>query len=1025
MKGDFTRATFKPEKHYSGVRMQQGRVLLDADFNEQVDIQAYLAGTAQRDMVGPCGGPQGVDGDGNPLAGFQIEGGAEPRITHGRYYVDGILCEMEGEDGAATAITGQPDLPVASLADLVWPPPTAPAAGRYLAYLEVWQRHITALEDESIREVALRGPDTTTRARTVAQVKLLPLGSAGDESLDCASEPTAWAKATAPSSGRLRAKVEEEGEETSACEAPAGGGYRGLENQLYRVEVHSVKSSKEIAVKWSRENGSVAARWDRQEGNKLVVASAGRDQVLGFGPDDWVELTDDGRELRGEAGLLVQVIQVDGRELTIDPHGQTLTFADFKPVRKVRRWDMPGDTGLVAVDLTAADHWIELEKGVQVAFEPGTYRVGDYWLIPARTATRDVEWPRAGESPLPQLPHGIRHHYCRLAVLDFDGSTWTRVHDCRRLFPPLTEMIRFVYVGGDGQETLPGQPLHWPLRVGVLNGQTPLAGAVVQFRVLSGGGRVQARDSALAPCVFLAGSSTQIQVVTQADGMAACCWRPGAGTWQQQVEARLLEVDGKPLVDAGGNPLLTPVIFSANLSLASEVSYSASDCINPDKPETVQKALDDLCGNWALYYVSGDGQEGRAGEKLPQPLQVRVANGRWPVAKAEVVFTIVTGSGSLDNKVVSADKDGLAECYWTLGPEHDQRVEARLGKDESPLFVGFNASLADAREEAGIHVVDVVLPATGAALPNGGSVTLDDLAKEGIAVLCDRAVQPETIRRPTCFVAAEYPLLARLGDQSAVLVGYHPLVLASEVSASDVTIRWQMTAETAAWLRNQLDDLAKQGIDRLLTRLTLKGSFIWAPGPLAFYLDGDVLGVPPKSHPTHLRLPSGDGVRGGDFEMWFWLVRQPAQTAPGLGVIPRVNHGLLKDAKTDLAFSLAIHRDALQQRLPQGYVVDPALGFKPDDAARLADETGVRGAVLTVLVGESLAPAAHAIQETLAQHGISTWEVEVVADAALLRRINTRMRANKPPDMVIGSRELREELARAYPDSFGDRFIGF
>ena len=45
MKADFTRLTFKPEKHYSSVRMQQGRVQLDADWNEQADIQAYLERT--------------------------------------------------------------------------------------------------------------------------------------------------------------------------------------------------------------------------------------------------------------------------------------------------------------------------------------------------------------------------------------------------------------------------------------------------------------------------------------------------------------------------------------------------------------------------------------------------------------------------------------------------------------------------------------------------------------------------------------------------------------------------------------------------------------------------------------------------------------------------------------------------------------------------------------------------------------------------------------------------------------------
>ncbi len=117
MKGDFT-ATFKPEKHYSGVRMQQGRVLLDADFNEHMDIQSRLADRSHH-IIGPCGGPQGVDRDGNPLAGFEIIDGTELYVTKGRYYVDGILCEIECED-KAIAITAQPDLPVASLADLIW-----------------------------------------------------------------------------------------------------------------------------------------------------------------------------------------------------------------------------------------------------------------------------------------------------------------------------------------------------------------------------------------------------------------------------------------------------------------------------------------------------------------------------------------------------------------------------------------------------------------------------------------------------------------------------------------------------------------------------------------------------------------------------------------------------------------------------------------------------------------------------------------------------------------------------------------
>ena len=38
MSGDYSRKRFNPEKHYQGVLRQQGRVDLDADWNEYVDL---------------------------------------------------------------------------------------------------------------------------------------------------------------------------------------------------------------------------------------------------------------------------------------------------------------------------------------------------------------------------------------------------------------------------------------------------------------------------------------------------------------------------------------------------------------------------------------------------------------------------------------------------------------------------------------------------------------------------------------------------------------------------------------------------------------------------------------------------------------------------------------------------------------------------------------------------------------------------------------------------------------------------
>jgi hypothetical protein len=49
------------------------------------------------------------------------------------------------------------------------------------------------------------------------------------------------------------------------------------------------------------------------------------------------------------------------------------------------------------------------------------YRTGDYWLIPARVATNDIEWPSVTEGV---LPHGIEHHYAPLAILTKDNRIW-------------------------------------------------------------------------------------------------------------------------------------------------------------------------------------------------------------------------------------------------------------------------------------------------------------------------------------------------------------------------------------------------------------------------------------------------------------------------------------------------------------------------------------------------------------------------------------------------------------------------
>ena len=60
-RGDFSRDTFDPNKHFMRVLMQQGRVSLDADWNEQTDILLHYMQTLAKDIIGPSAGPEDAD----------------------------------------------------------------------------------------------------------------------------------------------------------------------------------------------------------------------------------------------------------------------------------------------------------------------------------------------------------------------------------------------------------------------------------------------------------------------------------------------------------------------------------------------------------------------------------------------------------------------------------------------------------------------------------------------------------------------------------------------------------------------------------------------------------------------------------------------------------------------------------------------------------------------------------------------------------------------------------------------------
>lgn len=556
MKADLTRNTFDPLKHFTRVILQQGRVQLDADWNEQASILLRCLEALAVDLIGPQGGPAKNLGFGitaypnaSPVTlDFQIAAirGNVRQQGMGVYYVDGIRCEVDSTPVAISAPAGptnttsvkveqwtldrvpfftgqyveliddvqlpnvtpappavvqisdarqaglkltlqgitpaslskynvpklrrvitymqQPDYPVPDTQKLA-------ANTSYLIYLDVWERHITYVEDDSIREVALGGPDTATRAKLVWQVKTAEGRGDSCDNFQPADQ-TLLNRLLGPDHGRLKAKAKEKGVSTDPCIVAPGARYRGPENQLYRLEIHRPGSpwdgaegtrNSAATFKWSRENGSVVFPiLSVNAGSGMITVALetlGRDDRFGLAEGDWVEIQDDPYVLQNRAENLLQVQSIDRMGMTV-----TLNGAPGSGVGQnvgnhplLRRWDQqagdPAEGRLVlgsdGAALIQEGVWLELESGVQIQFQRlvdtqnnplNQYRTGDYWLIPARTATGDVEWPMEANTqgkpvPIAKPPNGITHHYAPLAVIatDTNGEVILKA-DCRKSF---------------------------------------------------------------------------------------------------------------------------------------------------------------------------------------------------------------------------------------------------------------------------------------------------------------------------------------------------------------------------------------------------------------------------------------------------------------------------------------------------------------------------------------------------------------------------------------------------------------
>jgi hypothetical protein len=628
--------------------MLQGRVQLDADWNEQNDIQFHYEKEYLKDLIGKNG----------TLAknnGFAISpSGNGFLIDPGHYYVDGIMCENE----SAVEYSEQPDVLQHSTF----------VAGDYLIYLKVWERFITHLDDRYIREQALGNVDTAARMKIVWQV--LTFKASEPITDKCKIWEEALKQIELQTTGTLEARAKPSPQSTDKCSLYETAGYTRLENQLYRIEVHDAGDLGTATFKWSRENGAVVSKVAKYESViTFVIEKRGKDDLLDFKKDDWVEITDDLNELHGIPGTFVQLDKVEDTTITFNaatrrPAGAT-PFETLYPLSrnpKIRRWESIADNPLIDSSTSKdPDGYIELEDGVQVILSDGNYRTGDYWCVPARTREGKVEWATdSSDKPVALGPAGIQYHYAPLALLHHNGGNFEAKWDLRSFFSSLTELIAMHYAGGDGQQALPDNKLAAPLRVSVTLGDrpihmTPMSGALVRFTI--------DKQSQLTPGSLRAlpsgpSSDQSVDVPTNHDtGLAECEWTLGDNMEQQQVKAELYDECGNKVNN------VAPLYFNATLRLS-------------------------------LYYISGDGVEAKTSD--PVRLSTGIMLGKEPFSEDyKVQFEVVEGGllqlvgGGPAVPIVSVDPDsaGIAAVNY-LDTAENPRKQAKailLHKDGSKV----------------------------------------------------------------------------------------------------------------------------------------------------------------------------------------------------------------------------------------------------------------------------------------------------------------------------------------------------
>ena len=273
MHGDFSRRTFDRADGYRAVLLQQGRVLLDADWNEQAEITAHHDEVRTRDVVGRSGGPapdaaatgpagrspcrRGRHGAGRPRIrdrrGTTLRDHPRPLLRRRRARRERLAgrCRCRTRSGGRwpTSPTCR-HRPRRGRRPGV-PEPDAADGDRYALYLDVWQHHVTVDEDAVAAGAGARRPGHHHPGADVWQVRLARLA---ETMTDVLPTCTRARRARPGRRGGWSPRWSRPSRPPTRAGSPPPAATERLENQLYRVQVHDASDVRRTrgTFLWSR-----------------------------------------------------------------------------------------------------------------------------------------------------------------------------------------------------------------------------------------------------------------------------------------------------------------------------------------------------------------------------------------------------------------------------------------------------------------------------------------------------------------------------------------------------------------------------------------------------------------------------------------------------------------------------------------------------------------------------------------------------------------------------------------------------